>query len=351
MNHPVLTEFSRRAMATEFAVMLPGMIGKDAEFAVKALSDVESIENQLSIYVGASDVSRLNSSAGLASVKLGPIALEVIARANQISRWTDGAFDITAGPLVEAWGFTKRRGQKPAAEVVAEAKSRVGFQNLRVDTVERTAELRLPGMSVNLGAIGKGYALDHVAKKLRAAGINDFLLHGGRSSVLASGVDIPGDDEGSYSQGWKVAVEHPLVPGRRLGGILMRNESLGTSGSGKQFFHHQGRRFGHVIDPRTGWPAGDMLSVTVITASAMDADALATALFVMGWEAAAEFVNRHNHSLESSQPASENVLHVANENAVFDAGRLAIVAVLPTDRQADVEVRLTGFKGEAWIPE
>ena len=126
-------------------------------------------------------------------------------------------------------------------------------------------------------AIGKGDALDRIAARLQADGISDFLLHGGSSSVVAVG-----DQEEGSGLGWAVGIAHPTKPKRRLGGIWLRNRALATSGSGKQFFHHRGRRYGHVIDPRTGYPAGDLMSLTVIMESAADADACATGFFVAG---------------------------------------------------------------------
>ena len=337
MNQPVLSEFSRRAMATEFSVMLPGMIGKSADSALSALAEVEAIENELSIYVPRSDVSRLNQAAGAGPVPVSPITLEVLDRASMLSRLTDGAFDITAGPLVEAWGFTKRRGQKPSSEVVQAALARVGYQKLVLDHERGTAELVEPGMAVNLGAIGKGFALDRIAASLRAAGIDDFLVHGGRSSVL-----VAGDDEPGTGSGWRVAVEHPLLPGTRLGGLRLTGQApagqaLGTSGSGKQFFHHQGRRMGHVIDPRTGWPSGDMLSLTVLAPSAMDADALATGLFVLGWDHASRLV-------QGDEPESASATRPA-----LLVSDVALIGVFPTGRQAGVELRRTGLAEGTWI--
>lgn len=333
MNQPVLSEFSRRAMATEFSVMLPGMIGKAADSALSALAQVEAIENQLSIYVPGSDISRLNQAAGAGPVPVSPMTLEVLDRAIILSRLTNGAFDITAGPLVEAWGFTKRRGQKPSSEVVQAALARVGYQKLLLDHERGTAELLEPGMAVNLGAIGKGFALDRIAASLRAAGIDDFLVHGGRSSVL-----VAGDDEPGSGSGWRVAVEHPLLPGTRLGGLRLASQALGTSGSGKQFFHHQGRRMGHVIDPRTGWPSGDMLSLTVLAPSAMDADALATGLFVLGWDRASQLVQADESESTSATPAP----------AVLGSD-VALISVFPTGRQAGVELRRTGLAEGTWI--
>ena len=314
MADPVLSQFHRRAMATEFVVMLPGLFGKHAELALEALEQVEAIESQLSIYRPASDISRLNQAAGVGPVNISQDCLAVLQQAQELSRQTHGAFDVTAGPLVQAWGFTQRRGQKPTPEAIAQALSKVGFDRLRLDAQRGTAELLEPGMSLNLGAIGKGFALERIASVLRAGGATDFLVHGGKSSVIAAGDDVPGSDSG-----WKVAIEHPLIRGRRLGGLRLRNEALATSGSGSQFFHHQGKRLGHVIDPRTGWPAGDLLSLTIVHPSATAADALATGLFVSGLD----------QGLRG-----------------FDGGW---VAVQPTGRQADVVVRHGGLREDAWI--
>jgi thiamine biosynthesis lipoprotein len=322
MNHPVLSQFSRRAMATEFVVMLPGIVGLHAENAISALAEIDAIESRLSIYRPNSDVSRLNQNAGMGPVKISPDTAEVLGRAVELSRLTCGAFDVTAGPLVEAWGFSKRQGQKPSNSAITEAASRVGFEKLRVDVAAGTAELLEPGMSVNLGAIGKGFAIDKVAASLRAAGIGDFLIHGGKSSVIAAGDDLPGS-----GQGWKVAIEHPTLAGERIGGLRLRDEALGTSGSGKQFFHHHGKRLGHVIDPRTGWPAGDMLSLTIVSPNATDADSLATGLFVLGWENAV------------SLPC-------------FEADMACrVVAVFPAGRQTDVKVVCCGVEEGRWIEE
>jgi thiamine biosynthesis lipoprotein len=150
-------------------------------------------------------------------------------------------------------------------------------------------------MMINLGAIGKGDALDRLARELTAAGVTDFLIHGGQSSVIARGDQVPGSD-----LGWAIGIAHPTKPQRRLAGVWLKDQAIGTSGSGKQFFHHRGRRYGHVIDPRTGQPAGDLLSLTVIMTSAADADACATGLFVAGSESATRLRETAESSVEES---------------------------------------------------
>ena len=147
-----------------------------------------------------------------------------------------------------------------------------------------TIRFRKSGMEINLGSIGKGYALDQIAELFASKSIENFLLHGGNSSVLG---------RGTCADGWWIGLRHPLVPERRIGEILLRDRALGTSGSGTQFFTHEGRRYGHILDPRTGWPADGMLSVTVAAASGAEADALATAFYVLGVDAALEYCRQH----------------------------------------------------------
>lgn len=276
----LITEVTRRAMATEFAVLLPARHSDAVEPAVEALEQLDAIEASLTVYQPESEISRVNRDAFAKPVTLTPATFSLIQRAVLWSQRTDGAFDITAGPLVEAWGFTRRRGRKPSAAEVGAALDRVGYQHLLLDQERRSLRFAQQGMSINLGGIGKGDALDRIAARLRRDGITDFLLHGGSSSIVASG-----DQEAGSELGWAVGIAHPTKPKRRLGGIWLRDQALATSGSGKQFFHHRGRRYGHVIDPRTGFPAGDLMALTVIMESAADADACSTGLFVGGRQA------------------------------------------------------------------
>lgn len=343
MNAPILSEFSRRAMATNFVMMIPGTFGKNTEIAISALAEVDRIESLLSIYRPDSDLSRLNRAAGQGPVRISPDTFKVLQRATEISYLTGGAFDITAGPLVEAWGFTKRQGAKPSPEIILQAKKKVDFTKLILNEQRETAELPEPEMTINLGAIGKGFALDFIAERLESAGFSDFLIHGGKSSVLVRGDDVLGS-----GQGWKIAIEHPQIPGKRLGGLRLKNESIGTSGSGSQFFHHQGKRLGHVIDPRTGWPAGDLLSLTAVARSAMDADALATALFVMGSEEAIALEARLS-ATSDARPASSQDAEL--DDAIRWTGPLGVVAILPTGRQAEIVVRRAGLRDDSWMDE
>ena len=145
------------------------------------------------------------------------------------------------------------------------------------DTANRCVRFLRQGVELNLGGIGKGYALDRAAKMLREHEIDDWLLHGGHSSLLAKG-----DHHGQG--GWPVGIGNPLFTSQRLGTILLREGAMSTSGSNIQYFRHLGRRYGHIVDPRTGWPADALLSVTVLAPTSAQADALSTAFFIMGVE-------------------------------------------------------------------
>lgn len=174
----------------------------------------------------------------------------------------------------------------PSQVEIDEALATVGYEQLQLQADSQAVQFQKPGMEINLGAIGKGYALDRAADLLKEKDLRNCLLHGGNSSVLARG-HRDGD-----AGGWTIALKHPLRPTERFAEFILRDQALGTSGSGTQYFHHGGKRYGHIIDPRTGWPADRILSSTVIAPTAAEADALSTALYVMSLDEAAAFAQR-----------------------------------------------------------
>lgn len=285
-----LVQLGRRAMACQFEVFLnAGQHAAANEAALAALDLIDRLESQLTVYRDTSDVMRVNRMAAEAPVALGPELFALLSRADALRQETEGAFDITAGPLAKVWGFYRRAGELPTPEALGEALTRVGGQRLSLDPSGQCVRFERPGMELNLGAIGKGYALDCASRQMLAAGVENFLWHGGQSSVLARGTRAGQDED---RQGWLVSVRHPLFPDRTLAEIRLVDKALGTSGSGSQFFRHQGKRYGHILDPRTGWPAEGVYSATVVAESAADADALATACYVAGPGPATELCRR-----------------------------------------------------------
>jgi thiamine biosynthesis lipoprotein len=284
-----LLSLQRRAMACEFEVQLPaGRHDGAAGHALAALDLVEALEDQLSIYRPHTEVMRINRAAAARPVEVERRLFALFQMAAELHADTGGAFDITSGPLSKVWGFSQREGRMPTDDEVAAALERIGMSHVALDATKRTVEFRRPGLSLHLNCIGKGYALDRMGELLDSAGVGDYLLHGGQSSVVARGIG-----PGMSAAGWSIGVPHPLAPGERLGEVALVNEALGTSGSGTQFFEHEGRRYGHLLDPRTGRPVDGLYSATAIARTGAEADALSTAFYVMGVDATAAFCAEH----------------------------------------------------------
>ena len=279
----------RRAMACEFEVQLAAARDDNSMHHVfEALDLVEGLESQLTIYRDDSEVSRLNQQANHGPVSVEPRLFGLIELAKRLHHATEGALDITSGPLSEAWGFSRREGRVPGDEQIAEARARVGMQWADLDTANRTITFRQPGMAINFNSLGKGYALDRMAELFASFEVDDVLIQGGKSSVLARG-----NQPGAAEAGWRVGVRHPLRPNERMAEIVLRNHALSTSGAGTQFFIRNGQRYGHILDPRTGRPAEGLYSTTVIAPTAVEAEALSTAFYVMGPQKAAEYCANH----------------------------------------------------------
>lgn len=277
---------ARTAMACQFEVLLPPGAPSHVAAALSALDLVDALEAQLTVYRDTSELALLNRKAAHAWVEVEAGLFELFALAKRLHAETGGAFDITAGPLIKVWGFFRRAGKMPEPQALAEARRCVGSELVLLDPAARAVRFARQGVEINLGAIGKGYALDRAGRSLKEQGVGAFLLHGGRSSVLAR---VDQDDARPDQAGWLIGIRHPLLPHRRLAEIRLCNQALGTSGSAVQFFRHAGRRYGHILDPRTGWPAEGVYSATVVAPTAAEADALSTAFYILGPDAAAGY--------------------------------------------------------------
>ncbi len=312
-------EISRFLMACDFAVLLnAGRPPQAPDVALEALDRIEWLEQTLSVYLPDSELSRLNRNSFEARQTVSSDIAELLKIALDVHQRTDGCFDITANSLSEAWGFARRQGRMPTREQIQAALDHVGTQHLELDAETRSLRYLRSGLKVNSGGIGKGYALDQAADFFRRREIGDFLIHGGKSSILAAGNRYDLDSK----VGWKIALNHPEQPRIQLGELTLIDTALGTSGPANQFFYYNGVRYGHIIDPRTGWPAGGMLSITVLHPSACYADALATGLFVMGLEGAEAYCRR-------------------NPDTSF-------LAVLPTKRAGQVEIVTCNLPDGVW---
>jgi thiamine biosynthesis lipoprotein len=286
---PYLVRYGRQAMASDFQLHL--VAGRDdhgPEAALAALDVVDEIETQLTVYRETSEVLDINRRAALEPVPVEPRLFELLRRSLELSRATGGAYDITSGPLSRVWGFTRRQGRVPDEAERTAALDFVGYERVELDDAAQTVRFTQPGVEINLNSIGKGYALDRAAEVLRDFQVHDFLWHGGQSSVLTGGAPQRRAD-GEPAGAWVVGVGHPLRPERRLAEVVVGDRAVGTSGAGFQFFRHEGKRYGHILDPRTGMPAEGVFSVTVVAPTAAEADALSTAFYVLGCEGAERY--------------------------------------------------------------
>ena len=274
---------SRPAMACRFEVTLPLDDQAGVSVARQALDEVDRLEQQLTIFRESSKVSFINRQAADGPVRVEESLFSLLLLCQEIYRETGGAFDITSGPLSRCWGFLKRQGRIPEIDEIEKARALVGGDKLLLDSETRAIRFARPGVEINLGSIGKGYALDRIASMTRSR-LRAALLNAGSSSIRAIG--------GGYN-GWKVGVRHPGNKERRLAIVRLRDAALSTSGGEEQFFECGGKRYGHIIDPRSGMPADRVASVTVIAPAAALTDALATAFYVGGPELAEAYCVAH----------------------------------------------------------
>src|SRR5688572_19861653 len=208
----LLVSVRRRAMACEFEVQLAAARDDDSmEHVFAALDLVEALESQMTVYRDNSEVAQINRQAGIEPVPVEPRLFALLQEASRLHAETRGALDITSGPLSEAWGFSRREGRVPGDAEVAAARKLVGMQHVTLDEARQTIAFDRRGIAINMNSMGKGYALDRMAELLHEHFVDDYLLHGGKSSVLARG-DQPGGD----AAGWTIGVRHPLRPAERL---------------------------------------------------------------------------------------------------------------------------------------
>lgn len=289
----VLVRAHRQIMACRVEIVLPGELGSSLPIAAAALDEGDRLEHVMTIFRETSEMSVVNREAHLRPVNVSEELFDVLSAAAELTETTQGAFDITSGPLSRCWGFTRREGRMPAPLELDAARGRVGMHLVELDTETRAVSFRQPGVALNLGSIGKGFALDRMATFLAARGVPDALLSAGSSSIVARG-----------SSPWRVDLR-TAATGERLARLSLRNAAVGTSGAGNQFFIHEGRRYGHVIDPRTGWPAAGVLSASVITSSGASADALSTAFLIGGIALADRYCGDHPNVLAIITPDAE----------------------------------------------
>lgn len=261
------------AMATRFELVLPGSDEVRLRAAgEEALQEIDRLDRQLSFYRPTSDVSWINAQAADRPVRVDASLFRLLERCQALSAATKGAFDITIAPLMRAWRFVRDTGGIPEDDTLASARTAVGFGYLELDPELFTVRFLRPGMSIDLGAAGKGYAIDAAIGILKDHGVNDALLHGGTSSVHVLG---RAPDGHAWGVGW-------AAPGGEARRIQLHAGALSVSAIHGKSFVAEGRELGHVMDPRTGRPSAAARAAVVTGPSSLECDALSTALLVLG---------------------------------------------------------------------
>lgn len=270
-------------MACRFEVLLPGENADHIAAALAALDEADRLEAALTVFRDTSQLVRVNRCAGDRPVAVDRALFDLLTLCRELHARTGGAFDITSTPLSRCWGFLRREGRVPPIADIDSARASVGMDGVALDADRCTVRFDRAGTELNLGSIGKGYAIERMGAGLRRAGVRAALVSAGGSSVLAMGGGEP----------WTIDVRSRRATRDRLARLHLRGAALATSGAGEQYVDVDGVRYGHVLDPRTGWPASGVLSASVVCGRAAVADALSTAFLVGGVELAARYCASH----------------------------------------------------------
>ena len=285
-HHLYHHEATRMSMACVYAIEA---YGPDADALPRIVDDafdeVDRIDRLMSHYKADSPLSRLNREAASRPVTVEPELFDFIADAMRYTRDSDGAFDITVGPLMKAWGFFRGEGRVPPEDELAAARRHIGGGHVMLNPAVRTIAFDDAGVELDLGGIAKGYAVDRVARLLGQRRIAAALISAGGSTIYGLGAP-PG------RAGWDVVIQDPIDPRTTALTVRLKDRALSVAGSSEKFFEAGGVRYSHIMDPRTGRPVQGVLSVAVLASSGTAGDALDDAFFVLGPEKSRAYLNQ-----------------------------------------------------------
>ncbi|MBS1854818.1 MAG: FAD:protein FMN transferase [Acidobacteria bacterium] len=264
-------------MGSTYTIAVWGTDRIRMEAAVDAAFDeVRQLDDLLSNYKPESEWSEVNRDAARKPVRVSPEMFQLLQDCQRYSRESEGAFDITVGPLMKVWGFYKGTGHLPHRPEIEAAMTKVGYRHMVLDPANRTVRFDRPGVEIDPGGIGKGYAVDRMVDVLRRNGVTVALVAGSGSSIYGMGAP-PGQPKG-----WPVKIKDPWDERKSVAEVFLKDMSLSTSGSYEKFFRAEGKIYAHIMDPRTGYPAQGTVSVSVLAPRTLDSEAWAKPFFVNG---------------------------------------------------------------------
>ncbi len=276
-------EKSGDAMGSTYTVVLYGTDRLAMEAAADAaLDEARRLDDLLSNYKPTSEWSRVNQHAAEGPVRISEELFQLFAACLEYSRESEGAFDISVGPLMKVWGFYKDTGHLPHRAEVMTALEKTGYGHVHLDAGARTVRFDRPGVELDPGGIGKGYAVDRMVDVLRRKSVDTALVAGSGSSIY--GLGAPPDSP----RGWPVDIRDPWHPRQKAADVFLKDMSMSTSGSYEKFFRAEGRIYAHIMDPRTGYPAQGSVAVSVVAPRTIDSEAWAKPYFVNGRQWAAQ---------------------------------------------------------------
>ena len=285
-GHRQVVRRAHYVMGTIFEITAYGADREETVAAVEqSFTAIRQADEILSHYRAESDLMRLNRSASQGTVTVDRDLYRVLEEALRFARLSEGAFDVTVGPLVRLWSEAAGRDRAPSEQEILETRKRVGSAKVEL-LPELQVRFAQRGLEINLGAIGKGWAVDQAVAVLRRHGVRDAFVSAGTSTVFALGDD-------GLGEGWEVSVRNPIA-GDPLATFRICDRAVSTSAAYERYWEITGNRFGHILDPRSGQPAVSMLSATVVAPTATAADALSTAAYVMGIEEGSALFRRLN---------------------------------------------------------
>ena len=271
----VAVKRSAHLMGGKFEITLAAADSSKANAHIdEVIAEISRIEHLISDWKPESQVSRVNQNAGIAPVKVDREVFELTQRALKLSQITGGAFDISFAAMEKVWKFDGSMTKVPSAQEIRKSVQNVGYQNIVLDSINQTIFLRKSGMKIGFGALGEGYAVDRCRVLMQGKGIRDGLIN-------ATGDMTAWGNRPKSRRGWPIGIADPFRPGRVIKKIWLK-ESVATSGSYEKFAEIDGVRYSHIINPKTGYPATGLISVTVTGPSAEVANGLSTSIMVLG---------------------------------------------------------------------
>lgn len=249
-----------------------------------AVAEITRIEKLISSWDKNSQTSQINRNAGIKPVQVNPELFQLIQRAIKISKLTNGAFDISYASMDKVWFFDGSMTEMPSEEIIKKSVEKVGYQNIILNEEKHSVFLKLKGMKIGFGAIGKGYAADKAKALLQEKGVISGIINAS-GDLNTWGTQPNGKD-------WLVAIVNPLNKGKVFSWMPVHNSAVVTSGNYEKYVKFNNTLYTHIIDPRTGYPAKEILSATIFTKTAELSDALATSIFVMGVHTGLDFINQ-----------------------------------------------------------